>query len=855
VQHMLWSDRCIENSAFKPQFFCRHCHLDQPTKEKARHHFQTDRRCLDTMLMLEMPLGKEFYKPHLRQLQDTVKAANLRHGYLTRAIQYAVESINSVSSPRSGTLQKVTEHPNAGGDQDGGEVAKGSTKIRKFEKLPVKRIVDMRDKLEIRKFPVDHRGQVMPSAAVSKLLSKSSVKKSEVENSSEPVSIRKKAATTTTPLPKDAKTKSGGIGATPQSAQALPGIDPVPNSNTALAFQVQQLAEQVRLLTESLSSSTSPSAQNAFSQANVATVLPKEAADGKEHKAMETTQSRQRELEDVSPKLRIQKLPSKDIFREAQDLANERTSISRTPAKEGSEPFERAEPSFRRLEIQTNSKEDPSAADRALVNANAYEVEDQTNADESIPAELETQTNATQNLPVEDEVQTKANESVLAEVTSAHESRGDSQPLVRQIHTQARLLKSSNHPIVDPANALNQATTQARSQPSASSSQPAASPAVGKTEQSLWEELFPESINYVQPHYTGRSPYPKLEPPSSVDPIIRREEYDQPLSEQEQSAQTFQRSGERITVLQLLYCSMELTDADFRRVIPKGKHVEGWLRDGDFIKVVPGRDPISLERLPFYYLLFNTPASALAYQKNASRLHKLSRLHQPSSIMSPIPPPKGFLEEGEDINAATSSFLLAPTSAPLLLQMVMQPYNPHLRTLVEQGGYAPIVSNSSVGGKAIYKVLMHIEGYESSKIDFYQLLAQESYTRGIQWPFHNEQAGIHRLRDISNLRAKFLPVSSANPRAASHDRRRSTEDDAALEIFSQREENAADVNEMVMNQVYNRWIIDFDDEEAAKRFARLWNRRVLPINKSARHVSWRETEERRMCNTEYLWER
>jgi hypothetical protein len=823
------------------------------------------------MLMLEIPLNEEFYKSDLRRLQDATKAANLRHGYLTGAIEKAVESINSVSSPRSGVLEKGTGRPlesDARGDLDGQEVAKDSTKMRKFEKLPVRRIVDMRDKLEIRK--VDHKGQVVSSAAVGKQ-SKGSVKKSEIENASKPVSTPKKADGRTTPLPKDAETETGETGATPQSAQAMPGIEPAPNSDSALAFQVQQLAEQVRLLTERLTSSTSPIAQNASSQANVATV-PKEAADGKEQKELGTTLPQQRELDDVSSRLRIQKIPGEDKFREAlrdhtlstqlpqslqaQDLANKRTPISRTSAKEESELLERNEkPLFRRLEIQPDAKEDPSAANRALINANVYvpaRVEKQTNANQSAPAEVEVQTNGDENVPVNDELQTNANENVLAELTSAYESRGDNQRLVRQIHTQARLLKSSDHPTVDPANALNQATTQARPQPSASSPPPAASPPGGKVEQSLWEELFPESTSYVQPHYTGRNPYPKLEPPRSVEPLIRREEYDQPLSGREQSAQTFQRSGEKITVLQLLYCSTELTEADFRRMIPKGKHVEGWLRDGDFIKVIPGRDPISLERLPFYYLLFNTPASALAYQKNASRLHKLSRLHQPSSIMSPIPPPKGFLEEGEDINAATSSFLLVPTSAPLHLQMVMQPYNAHLRTLVEQGGYAPIVSNTSISGKAIYKVLMHIEGYEPSQTDLYQLLAQEGYSRGIQWPFHNEQAGIHRLRDISNLRAKFLPVSSANPRAATHDRRRSTEDDASLDSSSQGEENAADVHDMVMNRVYNRWIIDFDDEEAAKRFARLWNRRVLPINKSAKHVSWRDTEERRMCNTEYL---
>jgi hypothetical protein len=55
-----------------------------------------------------------------------------------------------------------------------------------------------------------------------------------------------------------------------------------------------------------------------------------------------------------------------------------------------------------------------------------------------------------------------------------------------------------------------------------------------------------------------------------------------------------------------------------------------------------------------------------------------------------------------------------------------------------------------------------------------------------------------------------------------------------------------------MNRVYNRWIIDFDDEDQARRFAVIWHRRVLP-NVTKGDKTWKDYEEVRMCNCEVLW--
>jgi hypothetical protein len=387
---------------------------------------------------------------------------------------------------------------------------------------------------------------------------------------------------------------------------------------------------------------------------------------------------------------------------------------------------------------------------------------------------------------------------------------------------------------------------------------------------SLLDELFPEASTSPPRYAEKQDPYPKLGLPKSIA-LIHRELVDQPKTLKEQVVESFQNRGEKITVLQLEYCSTELTEMDFRRLIPQGKHIESWNRDGEFYKVIPGRDPLSLERLPFYYLLFKTPESAYAYQNNAARLHKLTALHKPSSIFSAIPAPRGFLEDGEDINKVTSAYLLKPTEHAISLRTIMQPYHPALRALIERGGYNPIVPQVDEKGNRIHKVLMHIEGYEPSVSDLFKIFKRDAYNKGLMLSLRNESlSSIHRLRDIINLKTRMELVSTSNPRAYSHfessnaPSSRSTKDmrlefdDPNIAYLmksgadSDDNDVAKEVNQIVMNRVYNRWIIDFDDEDQARRFAISWHRRVLP-NVVYGERTWKDYEEVRMCNCELLW--
>lgn len=454
-------------------------------------------------------------------------------------------------------------------------------------------------------------------------------------------------------------------------------------------------------------------------------------------------------------------------------------------------------------------------------------------------------------------------------------TQNDKQGLVRRIHTGSSLLKSSEslQSVAKPSDlkhkdgstaasgsfdAISLDQTQALTEKIRPPVDQMQAPSNEVGDQSLLEELFPEaSVPPPVGQAEKQEQYPKLDPPSPANRFTRML-VDRPKSPKELVIESLQKRGEQVTVLQLEHCSTELTEIDFRRLIPKGEHMEVWRRLGAYYKVIPGRDPLSLERLPFYYLLFESPESAYAYQNNAARLHKLAALHQPSSIFSAIPPPKGFLEDGEDINAVTSSYLLRPTGHAFMLRTIMQPYDPALRTLIEQGGYKPIVPEIDGKQIRIHKVLMYIEGYEPSISDLFKTLRQDAFNRGMPFALRNESSSsVHRLRDLIDLSIHTLPISSSNPWAHEEQNTRlQFKDPAIMSLLKsgipEDASNAKEMNQMIMNRVYNRWILEFDDEDEARRFAISWHRRLLP-DFAGTERTWKDYEEVRMCNTELLW--
>lgn len=312
---------------------------------------------------------------------------------------------------------------------------------------------------------------------------------------------------------------------------------------------------------------------------------------------------------------------------------------------------------------------------------------------------------------------------------------------------------------------------------------------------------------------------PKLGLPDHIQPF---EHLPDRNTDRRKSTEASKQGSDNVTVLKIEHCSTALNEADFRRLVPQGKHIEGWVQDGDIAQVIPGRDPLTLARLPFYWLVFPTHDGAVAYYMHVHRVHSLARVHTPRSIFSAVPPPPGLIEDGEELHTLIQNYSLYPPTLDLSLSIVKPPYDPLVHTVIEQGGYWPIVDNK---GKRSPKVLLWIEGHEPSQFSLYNSMHQDGVQRGLTWGIVGGQHGVKKVADLMNAKRR------------SRTSRNGSEEPEILQE--------------TIGRMYNRWVIEFQDESMARRFARAWNGRPLPIGGD--NLGWRNDAAERICSTEALW--
>ena len=335
----------------------------------------------------------------------------------------------------------------------------------------------------------------------------------------------------------------------------------------------------------------------------------------------------------------------------------------------------------------------------------------------------------------------------------------------------------------------------------------AATPAAPAPATKLAAELFPDLQPQAQPREVGRLALPDGPDAVAADPGRRR-------TGPESGARAARQ--QKAAVLALSYCSTELSEADFRQLLPRGKHIESWVADGEFYRIIPGRDPLTLERQPFYMLLFQSARAALAYQANAVRLHRLAQLYHPSSAMSAILAPERFLQD-EDPETAWRAFNLVPPEQPLHLELVDAPHNAIVSDLIQRGGYHPVVSDPE---DTVPRVLLHLDGVELAPAQLHDLIYRDGQRRMLPWPLRGDRTGVRRLRDLVDVTLTKYPYT-AQPA------------DAISETAFAAENSRNSLGEMKLGpqtrlrHVYNRWIIEFEDTSSAQRFVRAWNQRLL----------------------------
>jgi hypothetical protein len=265
-----------------------------------------------------------------------------------------------------------------------------------------------------------------------------------------------------------------------------------------------------------------------------------------------------------------------------------------------------------------------------------------------------------------------------------------------------------------------------------------------------------------------------------------------------------------MTVLELQSGNVSLTEDDFRRLTPKGKHMKEWSVGGEFTKVFPRRNPWTLQReLPGnYYMIFPSTTSARAYLEHIRDVHKLARQYTPTSLASPIAPPPGYLIDGVDVHNLIKNFtLVAPTSQLIVNTYTIGPgFHPYKANLFKRGGYSEIVSE---GRDRIPQVkLRMLHGPQPTYFEITDAIGKSSSDRNLSWA----------LLD----RADHLRKLDMDRYARDH-----SQDEADWDA----EERAARVAKYQQPEYGQVWVLAFQNMESAKSFVRCWHRRPFPWKK------------------------
>lgn len=316
-------------------------------------------------------------------------------------------------------------------------------------------------------------------------------------------------------------------------------------------------------------------------------------------------------------------------------------------------------------------------------------------------------------------------------------------------------------------------------------------------------------------------------------------------------------SGDQAAVLVLSNASTNLVEEDFRRLVPQGRHMEGWaLGQGDILKVIPGRNLTTLAQENYYYLLFSSNLSAFSYQSNATRIFNLVQKHMPSSLASSMTPPEGYMISGIDAASAMSAFALVPPSQNLQLRLLRPPFSPVVESIVKHSGYASIVNN---GTGLPHQVRLTFEGPQLQIGIIRHILLSTAAERGLGWSGGDElvpdivkwepKAQVVSPIDKGSDRARRLAriLEQNEPQQSRQDADTSRRARGSMGIVGT--SGRADAWQLPRRTPGEVYLVGFQTEAAAKQFTTYWHRREMV----AKDVRGEEDDLPAVTNVDMLW--
>lgn len=374
---------------------------------------------------------------------------------------------------------------------------------------------------------------------------------------------------------------------------------------------------------------------------------------------------------------------------------------------------------------------------------------------------------------------------------------------------------------------------------------------------SLMEQLFPEEHKRDEEAQTKKErevPRLPLETPIRRRSFRARPSADDEAAEKGTPPNAFRsmkamemqaKADSQTSVLVLLNASKNLTREDFTRLIPTGKHVEGWrLDEGDILNVIPGRNLATLEQENFYYLLFSSPLSAFAYQGHATRVSRLAAQHTPSSLHNALGPASGYFVKGMDVNEAIQSYTLTSSGQALNLRQLRPPLSPLLRAIVSKGGYPMITRRAD---KMPYEVRLTLEGPQHPLSRIRSVIHNSGRERALEWSGGDE-------KNVKITKYEPRLERSAEQLAGEKSHLGRTEDAQLFWDMTKSQAQPVDFGDsetaLKRRTPIPVYIIGFHTEHAAQSFVRYWHRRPMDMgSKSADE----DGELPPIANVELLW--
>lgn len=282
---------------------------------------------------------------------------------------------------------------------------------------------------------------------------------------------------------------------------------------------------------------------------------------------------------------------------------------------------------------------------------------------------------------------------------------------------------------------------------------------------SIYNQLFPESALPNAEAKTSDEGVAQELPQDEDDDtlfISLRNEVRNWLPKEDKQILTAPQPGEygsQSTVVVISGLSNTLVDSDFYRIIPEGRHVEGWA--GGLVKCVQARDSLTYEPLGQYFLMFHSRPAAEAFVKEVQRLHHLSRRllsrnktlsastasSSTSSPDSPSAPPPLT----DDELAAVQSFTLFPPRITPKIQIHMWGTK-LIAQLATRTNIADVVQALKPEAETPARVLLLLNNGAASPAqgltvaELWLTLRDDGRERGVPWALLNLKEGIRPVR-------------------------------------------------------------------------------------------------------------